>query len=159
MLEIPPNLKSSEIEEWYLKERTTIFNALFSRYKSCKGLGEPFSKAYNRKIAWLSEMPVCRAIFEIPLPFGFLVTPEPRKVNYRAHYFAERGDEILCIASGQFLLPEQYLPEWRIRRLQSIAPNLLIVDTENTVAVLYGNRFEIKDKLSIDYPHEKTDIT
>lgn len=121
-----------------------------------KGVG--WVPALDRRLRWLSEMPLCEfwERKKITFPHGF-------KKNYAKiyagihhpdeyHVFAAAGDQILCLTPGQYVRSdgENLGPGDRIKILQEKAPDLIKIYGDG-VARLFGERDDIYNRLGISY--------
>lgn len=112
---------------------------------------------------WPSELGLCAYIQDVKLPSGFEVTQGMVKLDktlprintkreiYHTFGYNEDG-RILCVTFGQFYNSRKNLRAGeRVAYFQKLAPDLVHVYPDQGIAVLLGQKDEIKEKLGLDY--------
>jgi hypothetical protein len=130
-----------------------------------KTIGQPLDMSLEQG-RWLSELGLCGCLPEITLPAGFntilgvvKLSKDLPKVNGSTrnvvHKFGYHEDgRILCVTFGQFYDSEENLiliGGDRVRFFERKAPNLITLFPDHEIAVLLGQKEEIKQKLGLDY--------
>lgn len=112
---------------------------------------------------WLSELGLCEAISSLELPDGFSVINSKVKLSKDLppvngsrqiwHMFGYNNDgRVLCFTFGQFYNPRRNIVAGeRISYFRDRAPDLIHTYPELEIALLMGQREEIKQKLGLDY--------
>lgn len=155
---------TSEMEVWVRTNLEVITGALARgrdvafcecqrREDSVRGL------KYSSSRRVLSEMPLCTAMGNVPVPDGYEFCFG--RVAYKDCgcgwstmycYFAhEDGLRVMCFTPGQFVMADEVLtPGDRLQRMKKRAPRLITMCSEQ-IAVLHGTREEIDRELDIKF--------
>lgn len=142
------------VSDWFLQNQKSILNALSGERRRIMDMGLNDYNTDETQLL-LSEMELCGATENIPLPPGYRVTHGLIGINGESkpsyHIFAVNDDQgIIDVTAGQVVVGESRLkPGDGIRSLIAQAPDLFSVMGD--VIALHGDAGEIRDRLGIKY--------
>lgn len=147
-------MSETNLSKWFQENQRPILKALLDERRRIMEMNLPDYNLDDTQLL-LSEMEICGATENMPLPPGYRTTHgligingEP-KPSYHIFAINDR-DEIIDVTAGQVVTSERRLnPDEGIRNLISKAPELFT--TIGDVVALHGHVDIIRDRLGIKY--------